>query len=139
MFRKLRDNSVSAYGFGSWMPVISGPSRLALYAVTEESGDESVRAMLRACVDELKAGVFGNDDLGRAKSVVLGRNSARKESNLGKAWTAGLYETMGLDQEYGTNFEKQVAKLDRDELARVSGKYFDRHFEVVLRPRNNPY
>jgi predicted Zn-dependent peptidase len=139
MFRKLRDDSVSAYGFGSWMPAISGPSRLALYAVTDEGGGESVRAMLKACVDELKAGTFGNDDLGRAKSVVLGRNSARKESNLGKAWMAGLYETMGLGQEYGANFEKQVGKLDRDELARMSGRYFDRRYQVVLRPRKNPY
>jgi predicted Zn-dependent peptidase len=139
MFRRLRDDSVSAYGFGSWMPVISGPSRMALYAVTEEGGCESVRAMLRACVEELKAGTFGNDDLDRAKSVALGRNSARKESNLGKAWTAGLYETMGLDQEYGASFEKQVGKLDKDELARVSGKYFDTRYEVVLRPGNSPY
>jgi len=138
-FRKLRDDTVSAYGFGSWMPVTSGPSRLALYADAEEGMIEPVKAILRACVDELKVSAFSNEDLARAKSVALGRASAKRESNSGRAWTAGLYDVMGLGQDYGANFDKQVERLARGELARVSGKYFDRCCEVDLKPRSNPY
>ncbi len=139
MFRKLRNDSVSAYGFGSLMPVISsGPSRLVLYAVAEDGGCEPVKAILNECVDELKAGAFSNDDLGRAKSVLTGRASAKRESNFGKAWTAGFYDVMGLGQEYGADFEKQVGRLGKDDLARVSGRYLDRRCEVVLKPRSNP-
>ena len=139
MFRKLRDDFVSAYGFGSWMPVTSGPSRLAIYAVAEEGGGEPVRAMLKSCMDELKTGAFSSDDLGRAKSVVLGRASSERESNLGKAWTAGVYDIMGLGQEYGANFDKQVGKLGKDEIAKVSVRYFDKCYEVVSKPKNNLY
>ena len=139
MFRKLRDDSVIAYEFGKWMPATSGPSRLALYAVPEEGAGEQVGVKLRECIDELKTGAFSNDDFIRAKSLLIGRASAKKESNFGKAWTAGFYEVMGLGQDHGANLEKQVGKLDKDELVRVSGRYFDRCSEVVLKPRSTSY
>ena len=121
------------------MPVTSGPSRLALYAVAEEGGCEPVKAMLKSCMDELKTGAYSNDDLGRAKSVISGRSLAKKESNLGKAWTAGVYDVMGLGQEYGANFDKQVEKLGKSELASVSGRYLGKCCEVDLKPRNSSY
>jgi len=133
-FRSLRDEDQLAYSFGSLMPPRAEVSRLAFYVATDsDKVYPAVEAVQRA-VKELREGRITDEELVRAKGAAVGEISLSRETSLGRAMSAGVFELMGLSTGYGDYVARQIEKLDRRDVAKAAERYMDKYTLVVLKP-----
>lgn len=134
VFRELRDRSASAYAFGSVMPRVSGSARLAFYVVTDPDRAGPAVDGIKRSVESLKAGRITDEDVSRARALVLGELSLASETASGRAWSAGYHEAVGLGPDYPGRLASDVGKAGRKELQAAAGRYLDDCTLVMLRP-----
>ncbi|MBI5190209.1 MAG: insulinase family protein [Nitrospirae bacterium] len=136
VFRELRENNRSAYSFGSVMPAVSGSSRLAFYVVTDPGSLGDAVNGIKRSVESLRDGDVTDEELARAKGMVLGELTFRSETACDRAWNAGYYESMGLGPDYLERLAGLVDKVGKKELSAAAGRYLGEYTQVVLRPGN---
>jgi len=134
MFKELRDARDVAYMFGSFMPPTRDTSRIAFYAVSSDDRLDAAVQGIKKSVEAVKTGNISDDEVVRAKGLAAGDLSLAQETALGRAWSAGFYELMGLGADYGVKVSKQIEKLDKSDMVKAARKYLGDYTLVTLKP-----
>lgn len=86
-------------------------------------------------LDEMKEGKFSDEDMEKARKLLIKSYMFTVESNEGKADALGFYEVLG-DLKFATNYTELINGVSREDIIRAAKKYFDdEYIFVALKPK----
>jgi len=95
---------------------------------------EKVRKAVNDDIEDIRAGRFTEQDLERARGLLLSTFLVGLESDEGRASTCGFYETIAsMDVLWG--YLDGIRAVDKSEIIRVAKKYFNQNYTyIAIRP-----
>lgn len=107
---------------------------IIMVLVDSESGKEQeTLAKVDAVLARVRQGDFSDDDLKRAKKMLLTTYRFGLETNAGKADNWGVYETIDR-MDFAKTYARDINKLTKADLMQAAEKYFSRgHYRLTLR------
>lgn len=141
IFTNLRDLSGFGYEVGSFYAPLRGstcligfvevsPYRISASGIPVLIVDE-VQQLLARQMQSLRSNLPTEEEVERAKRLVIGMYALRHQRVRDRAYFLGWYEAMGLGYQFDKQFIEQVAALRRDDILRVAERYL-RHLGVVV-------
>ncbi|MCA9795825.1 MAG: insulinase family protein [Candidatus Eremiobacteraeota bacterium] len=113
----------------------SQPGLIVVAAVADPKKADETRQAVLATIDKVRQGEFTQEDIDRAKNMLINSYRFGNESNSGKASSLGFYET--LDKvDFATHYIANIQKVDKAALVKAANKYFiDNHYGLTLAPK----
>ena len=88
-------------------------------------------------VRSLGAGAFGDEDVSRAKSNLLGSYNLENETVNDQATGLGFYDSIAT-YEYAVEYDMVVQSLTRNDIQRVAHDYFQGSYTIIMAPPGAP-
>ncbi|MFB3879989.1 MAG: M16 family metallopeptidase [Armatimonadota bacterium] len=131
--RRLRDEMGVVYDISSFYPTLAHESHFVIYAVTEPSRLEAVKAAILELVGSLADSPVPDDELSRAKAYLLGSYALSHQRMKDEAYALAWYETLGLGLDFGESYEAAIQAATAQQVQQAAQGLFRRFvFSVVL-------
>jgi zinc protease len=134
LFSDIRTTKGLAYAVGGGIGTAwDHPGMLRLIMSTKsQSTVESIKALDEEIADLAQKRPIGDDEIKRAKDAILNSFIFRFDSP-GKVLQEKMaYEFYGYPLDFLENYQKEIGKVTREDVARVAGKYIHRDQMSVL-------
>jgi zinc protease len=132
LFSEVRERRGLAYTVGAFSVHGVDPGSFVLYAVTDPSHLESVRAALLEEIRRLRDSPVSSEELVQAKQGLLGARRIARQTFGALASQIGLDELYGLGYNFSEAYDAAVAVLTPQDLQRVAVELLDRERCVVV-------
>jgi zinc protease len=137
LFRNVREQKGLGYQVGSLYPDIRGPGHIAAYLSLDAARAtpevlDSVKSVMLAQVETLRAGGFADDDLERAKRYLIGNHALEHERTRDRAFHIGRYEAIGLGYQFDFTYGSKVTQVTREQVQDVCARYLKNPSIVTL-------
>ncbi|GAB6167083.1 pitrilysin family protein [Thermostilla marina] len=116
--------------------LISGPAP-GFFAVNAQTAPETVDeviARIRKNIDKAKSGDFSDEELARAKEMIINLHAQENTTAADQALKAALDELYGLGYDHDVLFPKQIASVTREDVLRVAREYLTQSVLAVVAP-----
>ncbi len=123
LFTQLRDKQSLAYSLSSFSLQGLDTGSFGIYIGTSpDKKAEAVKAMWRELY-RVREEPLGDDELQRAKNVVVGHYELGLQTHSAQALEAALDETYGLGLDFGNRYVKSVEEVTAEQVREVARKY----------------
>ncbi|MCS6829837.1 MAG: pitrilysin family protein [Armatimonadota bacterium] len=144
IFTNLRDASGIGYEIGSFYPPLAGgscllgfveiaPYRISAAGIPVLIVDEVQKALVQQ-VQSVKTDPPSEQEVERAKKLVIGSYALRHQRVRDRAYFLGWYECVGLGYQFDRQFADKIAAVKRDDILRLAQKYLQHAAVVVTMP-----
>ena len=86
-------------------------------------------------IEQIQADLVSEEELERAKNMVITMHQLGRETNGAQAYEAALWEVLGLGFDWGEQYPELAGDVDREDILRVARKYFRHHLVASTIPR----
>jgi predicted Zn-dependent peptidase len=128
---KLRDELGLVYEVSSFYPTLAAESHFAIYAVTDPSQLETVKAAILELVGALRDSPVSEAELSRAKSYLLGSYALSHQRMKDKAYALAWYETLGLGVDFDERYAEAIQAVTPHQVQQAAQTVFQ-HFVLAL-------
>ncbi len=132
LFSEVRERRGLAYTVGCFSVHGADPGSFVLYAVTDPSHLESVRAALLEEVRRLRESAVAKEELAQAQQGLLGGRRIARQTFGALAAQIGLDELYGLGYNFAEEYDTAVAALAPQDLQQVAVDLLDPQRCVVV-------
>ncbi len=134
LFLEVRGRRGLAYSAFSFYPTRMHPSHLVGYAIVDPGNEEEAIEAMQEVIEALKQEVVGEEEIARARNIVIGEHLLAQETRSGRAWRLGWMETMRRGFDYVDTLVNEVEDVDAGDIQRVAREYFNVPTVVVRGP-----
>lgn len=141
IFANLRDASGVGYEIGSFFPPLAGGScllgfvEIAPYRISATGVPvlvvDDVQKMLVTQMQSVKTSPPTQQEIERAKKLIIGTYALRHQRVRDRAYFLGWYETIGLGYGFDRQFADKIEAVTHQDVQRVAEKYL-RHVAVAV-------
>jgi zinc protease len=111
------------------------PGLIQFFTQVEPDKIEPLKESIFTILHKMKKGNFSDEDLERARNLLIRTFVYGAETSDGKADTLGFYECLtGMD--FAVSYIDSIQKVKKDDVVRVANKYFgDDYYLYVMKPQ----
>jgi len=132
LFMELRDKESLAYSLSAFSLLGLDTGSFGVYIGTSpEKRDAAVQGVWRE-LQRLCQGLAGEEELQRAKNVVIGQYELGLQTHSAQSLEMALNEIYGLGQDFGNRYVEAVNKVDAEQVRRVAQKYIQPDHYVMV-------
>jgi zinc protease len=99
------------------------PGLITLYAVLKTKDAQMARKEILSALERFASGEFSEDDMKRAKNLLINSTIFGAETNEGKASNLGFYEAID-SYEFAKDYTAKIANVTKEDLIRAAKMYF---------------
>jgi predicted Zn-dependent peptidase len=129
--KRLRDEMGLVYEASSFYPTLSGQSHFAIYAVTDPSQLDTVKAAILEVVGALRDSPVSEAELSRAKSYLLGSYALSHQRMKDQAYSLAWYEILGLGVDFDQQYTKAIQAVTPQQVQEAAQTVFQ-HFALSV-------
>ncbi|MBN1488617.1 MAG: insulinase family protein [Phycisphaerae bacterium] len=111
------------------------PGFFGAYAACQPEKVSEVYRIMTESFERARAGDFDDDELERAKGVILSTELMRSQTNSDRATQAALDELYGLGFDHREHYVADVQGVTREDVCRVAKKYLTQPIVTVVTPQ----
>ncbi|MEW6557543.1 MAG: pitrilysin family protein [Elusimicrobiota bacterium] len=138
LYKKLVEDTKLAYTIGCSFSTHRGPGLFYVYAECPSENTNSLINRVSLELLDITVNSVTNDELNRAKTLLIRDKLLQEQTPDGKAETIGFYATLG-NPEIVKNYIKNIKKLKPQNIKKVMSKYliFSNIPTVIITPLEN--
>ena len=122
LYRRLRDNQL-VYDIHAFNQAGLDAGMFVIYAATTRKNLGEVRHIIDEEVQRMHEINISDEELARAKAMVIAAHAIDNQSNLAQASEAASNELFGLGFREGSRYETEINKITIEDVRRVAEKY----------------
>jgi len=84
----------------------------------------------------LREDLVSEEDLARAKDMIITMHELERETNAAQAYEAGLWEILGLGFDWGDQYAQSIRRVEREDVLRVAKRCFKHHLITSTIPKD---
>ena len=134
LFSELRDKRGLAYSTGSFYPSRAEESHLVTYIIALPDNAATAQQGILEIIKDIQEYGVSQEELGRAKSYVIGNYRIDHETTARRAWYLGWYETLGVGSQMDARYPELIQAVTVEDIQRVAQKYLQNYVLSVLGP-----
>jgi len=96
---------------------------------------QQVLALILQKMEQIQTGLVSDEELERAKNMVITMQQLERETNSAQAYQAALWEVLGLGFDWDERYPLLVDRVRREDILRVARKYLQHHLIASTIPR----
>lgn len=114
------------------------PGIFNIYAEFPYENRVAVEQTILSELKDILAGNVSNDEVERAKTVLLAREARQAETSAGLAGTLGFYAVVAGDYTFALTYPEKIRAVTAEDIVTVARKYInlDTYYELVLIPES---
>jgi len=99
------------------------PGLIIIFSTLKTKDIALAKKEIQAVLDSVAKGNFSDDDMKRAKNLLINSNNFGSETNDGKATNLGFYESID-SFEFTSTYVQNVMKVTKDDIIKTFDRYF---------------
>jgi zinc protease len=99
------------------------PGLITLSAVLKTKDAQAGRKEILSALERIAQGEFSDDDIKRAKNLLINSTTFASETNEGKASNMGFYEAID-SYEFARDYTDKISKVTREDLMKAARTFF---------------
>ncbi|MDD5757464.1 MAG: pitrilysin family protein [Desulfobulbaceae bacterium] len=132
LFTQLRDKQSLAYSLSSFNLLGLDTGSFGIYIGTSPDKEKEAVASVWQELDKIRSTPIRQDELDKAKNLILGQYDLSLQTNSAQALDLALSETYGLGLDFGTYYAKAIRQIKVEDVMRVAAKYIQpKHYVQV--------
>ncbi len=114
------------------------PGLVIFSAQVEPNKIVNLKESVLKILEDMKEGNFTEEEISKARNLLLKTYIYGNETCDGKADALGFYETLS-DMNFALNYTRNVENLKKEDIIRVANKYFGENYIMyVMKPKPRP-
>jgi len=111
------------------------PGHFGMYAACQPEKIAEVYRVFEQAVQKARAGQFTEEELRRAKGIILTTDLMQSQTNAERAAQAALDELYGLGFDFRQDLERHISSVTMEDVRRVARQYLTQPIIAVVTPK----
>lgn len=136
LFSELRDKRGLAYVVRSSYETYKLAGNFMIYIATEPKNIEISLKGFNEEIEKIRTIPVSEEELGNAKTNIIGKYEFLKETNMQQACTFAKYGVLGLGFNYSDDIQEQIQTVTSERILKAAQKYFtnDKYALSIVKP-----
>lgn len=133
LFRQLRDKQSLAYSLSSFNLLGLDTGSFGIYLGTSPDKKDEAIASVWQELNRIRTTPITNDELDKAKNLILGQYDLSLQTNSAQALDLALSETYGLGLDFGNQYVRAINQITADDVMKAAAKFIQPDHYVMVK------